>query len=99
MASKNARVRMPVHAPSATAAARSSRGRPRSRGRAIGRRISAANASRSATVPDAPTRSNSGSDSAAPSWIVVIDATASAMPGARAAAGSGRVGALSTPAG
>jgi glycogen phosphorylase len=42
-------------------------------------------------------RSNSGSDNAAPSWIVVIDATASAIPEARPAAGRGSVRAPSTP--
>ena len=96
IASKNASVNRPEQAPSATAARRSARGRPRSVGRANGHRISAASVSRSATVPAGPTRSNIGSESAAPSCSVVIDATASAMPGARPAAGSGTVGALST---
>ena len=99
IASKNDRVSSPEQTPSATAAPRSARVRPRRRGRAIGHRISAASTSRSATVPAAPMRSNSGSESAAPSWMIDIDPSTSTMPDAREAVGSGSVDAVCTQAG
>ena len=49
--------------------------------------MSAASASRSATTPAGPIRSNIGSESAAPSWITVMDASASPMPAPRPANG------------
>ena len=48
--------------------------------------------SRSATTPAGPIRSNIGSESAAPSWIVVIDASASPMPAPRPASAGRRGG-------
>ena len=83
IASKKASVSSPEQTPSATAAARSSLDLPRIRGRANGHSISAASASRRATTPAGEISSNSGSESAAPSWIVTIAATARPIPEAR----------------
>ena len=80
MAAMNSMVTPPVTTPRATVASRIGRRNRHGRGRTATSRISAAQASRSQTVPSGPISPNSGTDNARPIWTQVIEPTAINVP-------------------
>ena len=80
MAAMNSMVTPAVTTPRATVASRIGRRNRQGRGRTATSRITAAQASRSQTVPSGPISANSGTDSARPIWTRVIEPTAINVP-------------------